>query len=74
MSRNTLMLILAGGVVALSALMLASHLSLPGPEIASDEGRAVIEAPGRRVDRRGDSTRIQAPGVDITIPKDKDAD
>lgn len=74
MSRSTLTFILVAACLVLLAavgIVVATDESSE-PRVATDEGTRV-EAPGTRVETDGDKMRIQAPGVDITVPK-KDED
>lgn len=69
MGRNALLLA-ALAVLAIGALLLLPNND-PTTSVSTTEGTRV-EAPGTRVETNDDQTRIQAPGVDITVPRDKD--
>lgn len=71
MSRTPLLLIIAAFFVLGGAIILAQNHRL-GPSTVSNERGVQVDAPGTRVESDNDSTRIQAPGVDITVPKNKD--
>ncbi len=72
MARSTLLVIIAAFVILGGAVILAQNTGTTTYGTA-DEGTRV-EAPGTRVESDSDKTRIQAPGVDITVPKNKDGD
>jgi hypothetical protein len=72
MERNTLLLIMAVAALVLGAFVLLQN-NQATTSVTTDEGTR-IEAPGTKVERNGDETRIQAPGVDITVPRKNDGD
>ncbi len=73
MGRNTLLFIIAAFVVAGGAVVVAQNATLDRSTVSNEAGTR-IEAPGTTVESDGDKTRIRAPGVDITVPRDKGAD
>jgi hypothetical protein len=70
MSRSLTISILAASCLALLAVVGIVVADNEGAErrLATDDG-VRVEAPGTRVETDTDKTRIQAPGVDITVPK-----
>lgn len=76
MPRTALLVIVALFVVLGGALILAQSntFSPSGSTTVSTEEGTRVDAPGTRVESDGDKTRIQAPGVDITVPRNKDND
>lgn len=72
MSRAPLLLIIAAFVVLGGAVILAQTDQF-GSSVSNDDG-VRVDAPGAKVESDRDSTRIQAPGVDITVPKNRDSD
>jgi hypothetical protein len=69
MQRSTLLIIFAVFALVGGAVFLTQSNS-PGPSVSSESGTR-IDAPGTRVESDSEKTRIQAPGVDITVPRDK---
>lgn len=72
MSRSMLILIVAA-VVVLAGVVVVAQNAPQGTAVVSDE-RTTVDAPGTRVETDKDGTRVQAPGVDITVPRGKDDD
>ncbi|MDQ8697522.1 hypothetical protein [Hyphomicrobium sp. LHD-15] len=73
MQRSTLIIVLAAFLVLGGAIIVA-QTNAPSTSVSSDrESGTRIDAPGTRVETDADKTRIQAPGVDITVPREKTA-
>lgn len=72
MSRTTLLILVAAVVLMGGALAIAQR-DASGPAVSSGEGTRV-DAPGTTVESDNEKIRIQAPGVDITVPKRNDED
>lgn len=73
MQNIALVLLIACAVVLAGAIMLTAT----EPDVATATARperTSVEAPGTHVETDRDGTRIQAPGVDITVPKDERKD
>lgn len=71
MNNSTLFIVLAAFLLIGGAIVVARNT--PSETSVSSEGTRV-EAPGTRVETDGDKTRIQAPGVDITVPREKNGE
>lgn len=71
MQRSTLIIVLVAFLVLGGAIIFA-QTNAPSTSVSSEgEGGTRIDAPGTRVETDTDKTRIQAPGVDITVPREK---
>ncbi len=63
------LLVVAAGLVAVNG---SDRTDFDAPHVVRDGSDTTVVAPGTRVESEGDRTRIKAPFVDITVPRDND--
>lgn len=64
--------LLVGGVYAYQRSQTEVLVDSPAVRVETNKatGETTVDAPFARVEKDGSGTRVQAPGVDITVPKE----